>query len=127
MPPSITSRNDLFDILTRGANSSIAQSIVNQENEDLDIDSDNLDEQTRKLHNQRYSQDTEDRKWLASWATTIVSIWLFFVLFIVAFNHTYSKLSDTVLSVLLGTTTLNVLGLSFIVLRGHFNSTEKNK
>jgi hypothetical protein len=35
------------------------------------------------------------------------------------------ELSDTVMSVLLGTTTLNVLGLSFIVLRGYFHSDEK--
>jgi hypothetical protein len=38
------------------------------------------------------------------------------------FATSYIFLSDSVLIALLGTTTLNVLGLSFIVLRGHFSA-----
>ncbi len=77
-----------------------------------------------KLKEARYASDTNDRKWLAQWSATIVSVWLFFVFIILLKNSSSIHLSDTVLNVLLGTTTLNVLGLSFIVLRGHFNSTE---
>lgn len=75
-----------------------------------------------QLQNERYSSDTIDRKWLARWQATVVTTWLLAVFGILICNHATLHLSDTVLSVLLGTTTLNVLGLSFIVLRGHFQS-----
>ena len=98
-------------------------------NRDLDIDSDDLKEQIKlkKLESERYSSDTKDRKWLAIWTATIVTLWLFAVLCILILNEQkLFCLSETVLVALLGTTTLNVLGLSFIVLRGHFNSTHKS-
>jgi hypothetical protein len=98
-------------------------------NRDLDIDSDDLKEQIKlkQLESKRYSSDTFDRKWLAIWTAVIVSIWLGFVLYILIKNEkNLICLSDTVLVALLGTTTLNVLGLSFIVLRGHFNSSQKS-
>lgn len=98
------------------------------ENRDIDIDSDNLKEQIKlkKLESERYSSDTKDRKWLAIWTAIIVSIWLLAVLFLLFFNEILLFcLSDSVLITLLGTTTLNVLGLSFIVLRGHFMSAHK--
>lgn len=97
-------------------------------NRDLDIDSDDLKEQIKlkKLESERYSSDTFDRKWLAIWTAIIVSVWLGFVLYILIKNEKHLIcLSDAVLIALLGTTTLNVLGLSFIVLRGHFNSSKK--
>jgi hypothetical protein len=97
-------------------------------NPDLDIDSDDLREQIKlkKLESDRYSSDTKDRKWLAIWTAVIVTLWLSTVLGILIFNEQkLICLSDTVLVALLGTTTLNVLGLSFIVLKGHFNSTQK--
>lgn len=73
----------------------------------------------RKNQNERYRSDTQDRKWLAEWTATVVSFWLLLVLAILMSNNSFG-LSDSVLITLLGTTTLNVLGLSFIVLRGHF-------
>ena len=74
----------------------------------------------------RYKSDTKDRKWLAEWSSTIVSLWMFIVICIVINNHRYAKLSDSVLITLLTTTTVNVLGLMYIVLRGHFgNSSNK--
>jgi len=79
-----------------------------------------LDEQTKILANRRYSQDTKSRKKLSYWAATVVSIYLLLVFVILFFNAKGIYLSDTVLSVLLGTTTLNVLGLMFIVLKGYF-------
>ena len=88
---------------------------------DSDIDSEDLSLQRKKkeLEADRYYSDTKDRQWLAQWATCIVSLWLFFVLLILV-NKDQIGLSDAVLITLLSTTTLNVLGLSFIVLRGHF-------
>lgn len=87
---------------------------------DLDIDSGELDLQIKKLKAVRYISDTKDRKWLAKWAVWAVSVWLIVVLAILILNHCFIRLSDSVLITLLGTTTLNVLGLTFIVLRGHF-------
>ena len=78
---------------------------------DVDIDTANFD----------YRSDTNDRKWLAEWATAVVSLWLMAVIILLASKERF-RLSDAVLVTLLGTTTLNVLGISFIVLRGHFKS-----
>lgn len=93
---------------------------------DIDIDSEDLAIQRdlKKLKVKRYFSDTLDRKWLAIWTAVVVSFWLLAVLFILIFNHSLIGLDNTVLAVLLGTTTLNVLGLSFIVLRGHFQSSK---
>lgn len=75
----------------------------------------------------RYDSDTKDRIWLTQWATTVVTIWLIMVLLILSFNTTCIKLNDSVLITLLGTTTLNLLGLTFIVLKGMFgNNHSKN-
>jgi hypothetical protein len=75
--------------------------------------------QEKFLRNQRFQSDTLDRKWLAEWATAAVSLWLFSVLLILI-NKVHLELSDAVIITLLGTTTLNVLGLTYIVLKGHF-------
>jgi hypothetical protein len=80
------------------------------------------EDEERKFQNERYKSDTEDRKWLAQWTASAVTGWLIFVAIILTNNY---GLSDTVLVALLGTTTLNVLGLSYIVLRGHFKASEK--
>lgn len=102
-------------------------SIINRKTdfslEGTDIDSDGLKLQEERLRNDRFRSDTNDRKWLAKWTAWVVSVWLGGVLVILVSNKFLCiQLSDFVLTALLGTTTLNVLGLSFIVLRGHFNS-----
>ena len=92
---------------------------------DFNIDSKDLGMQKIALETERYKSDTNDRKWLAKWATWVVTGWLSFVILILLFNRICNfNLSDVVLATLLGTTTLNVLGLSFIVLRGHFTSAK---
>jgi hypothetical protein len=101
----------------------ILDSNSESKSESIDIDSIGYQEQLMRLHAQRYGSDTNDRKWLAKWTAWTVSIWLSIVLFIIITNNILSiNLSDSTLIALLGTTTINVLGLSFIVLRGHFNS-----
>lgn len=92
---------------------------------DVDIDSDDLTTQRRQFENQRYREDTSHRKWLAAWTVLVVTVWLVAVLYILLMNKKFIGLGDTVLVALLGTTTLNVLGLSYIVLRGHFTVTER--
>ena len=90
---------------------------------DVDIDTANFDMQLEfgRSKTERYRSDTNDRKWLAEWATAVVSLWLMAVIILLASKERF-RLSDAVLVTLLGTTTLNVLGISFIVLRGHFKS-----
>lgn len=102
---------DLFEIL-----SEIDQDTL----QDQDIDSDDLNLQEKRYKNERYRDDTKNRSKLTTWASWVVSIYLGVVLLILIFNHHCICLSDTVLSVLLGTTTLNVLGLMYIVLKGYF-------
>nr|DAW61580.1 MAG TPA: hypothetical protein [Caudoviricetes sp.] len=97
-------------------------------NKDLDIDSDDLKLQRKmkELEVEKFDSDIKDRKWLAKWSAVVVSIWLILVVVILFLNKCLLDLSDAVLMTLLGTTTLNILGLSFIVLRGHFGTTNKH-
>lgn len=110
-------KEDLGDVIRRKQSIDI---------EDRDIDSDGLEKQLITARIDRYNGDTTDRKWLASWSTWVVSIWMICVIFILCFNNKLLCLSDNVIISLLVTTTLNVLGLSYIVLKGHFNANESS-
>lgn len=69
----------------------------------------------------RFKQDTEFRKHFSVWVMIIVPVWL--VLTLVVLVLTGFKItiySEGVLVALLATTTVNVLGLAFIVLKGMF-------
>lgn len=77
------------------------------------------------LHNDRFRINTIWRTRLAWWVIAIDSIWLFAIL-VTLWNSKCLQLSDSVLMVLLGTTTINVLGLAYIVLKGLFNVVECN-
>lgn len=65
----------------------------------------------------RFRQDTEHRRWLVVWMMWVVGIWLGAVLIITTFANVDIK----VLCTLLATTTINVLGLSKIILNGLFS------
>lgn len=93
----------------------IPENIVGDELEDVD------DKSMREQRKARFSQDTKYRRHLANWVMTIVPCWLFLViaiLFCDGFN--FIKLQTEVLITLLATTTVNVLGLAYIVLKGIF-------
>jgi len=92
---------------------------------DSDVDKEGLQKQKLRLENQRYEVDTADRRRLARWAKWVVGIYLIIVFSILFINKTalpILNLSNTVLITLLGTTTLNILGLMYIVLKGYFNN-----
>lgn len=59
------------------------------------------------------------REKFAKWVKFLISIWLCIILSIVVF-HKNLCLSDSVLIALLSTTTINILGLCAIILRGLF-------
>lgn len=74
------------------------------------------------LTQKRYEQDTRWRSRLSRWVIIIDSAWLCAIIVILWFNDGCFKLSDNVLMVLLGTTTINVLGLAHIILKGLFRA-----
>jgi len=86
-----------------------------------------FDNVSKEQKNIRYGQDTEERKLLSHWVMCVVSIWLFLVLLAIVFNELWHLgINQTVSVVLLGTTTINILGLAFIVLRGLFPDSKKD-
>lgn len=83
----------------------------------IDVDDLSMKDQIKE----RYGQDTRFRKHLAHWVMWIVPVWLGCVLFIITFNDPFCfNLNSKVLITLLATTTVNVLGLAYIVLKGIF-------
>ena len=68
----------------------------------------------------RHRIDTRTRVLMAVWSCIVVSYWLYVVLNIVKYNYSLYKLSDAVVITLLTTTTINVLGLTAIILKGLF-------
>lgn len=87
-------------------------------------DWDDYDRLNKKLRNERYREDTKHRRNLSTWAASIVSLWLISVLLILIFNSKSINLSDSTMIALLSTTTLNVLGMMLIVLRGLFENKD---
>lgn len=109
-----------------------------------------LDKCKELLQHQRTLEDTRARKRLEHWATKVISYYLitvFIILLLSGFASVINVmlcqfcgidskfivspdsifLSDKVLVVLLSTTTINIIGLGLIVLRGHFgDKKEKN-
>ena len=71
----------------------------------------------------RYEHDTIHRKHLICWVMWIIPIWLIAVLLITAFTSP-CRVSDTVKTTLLVTTTANVIGLALVVLKGMFAKEE---
>lgn len=89
-------------------------------------------ETSRKLLvQQRIMDDTKARRRLEKWAKRVIISYLAFVGTLVLLNGlsqfiepwmslAHGFISDTVMTVILSTTTINIIGLGVIVLRGHF-------
>lgn len=90
--------------------------------QDKDVDSESMKGQMLELEIARFKGETKQKGDLVSWTKEVVGAWLASVIFIVLFNKLFGiGLSDTVLITLLGTTTANVLVLSYTVLKGFFD------
>lgn len=80
-----------------------------------------------KLH--RIIENTSARKRLEKWAKRVIVLYLLVVLMLVVFDsiveNTWFEISDTVMITILSTTTVNIIGLGLIVLRGHFPQKDK--
>lgn len=72
----------------------------------------------------RFGQDTKHRKILILWTMGLISVWLLAVLAIMVWC---GHLSDMVLTTLLATTTVNVLGLAKIILANLFPHHTRKK
>lgn len=72
----------------------------------------------------RLNANTNHRACLVEWIKDLIPIYLILVFFLVLFNGLTKLpfyLSDEVLITILSTTTINVIGLAVIVLKGLFN------
>lgn len=87
----------------------------------VDFDSMSIPEQLDYYKLNRYRANTVSRNYLSIWVAGVVSLWLIGVFWLLLHNEKDQYcLSDTVLVTLLGTTTLNILGLPLVILRGLF-------
>lgn len=120
------SSNDL-DLIT--PESVIDTDSVSEQNEQNSFEKDeDLKKKTlTNLFNKRYKQNTKLRNKLACWAQDLVSVYLVLVFFLICLNDYLIKLSDAVLITLLGTTTVNVLGLMYIAMKDLFNGKSEDK
>lgn len=86
------------------------------------IDKLDIDEQIKLLsfreELKRFKENTKNRSILTIWTFCIISSWLIAVVVLLSCNF----LSDSVAITLLSTTTINIIGLPAIVLRGYFTS-----
>ncbi|TDS14738.1 hypothetical protein [Sphingobacterium paludis] len=95
------------------------------EEEKIFEDGDDYEADTQKERFKRYRNNTKLRTRLAKWAVTVVSVWLIFVAMVLLINNRELCLSDSVLIALLTTTTANILGIMYIVLKDIFNGNSE--
>lgn len=83
------------------------------------------------LQLQRDVENTRARRRLEKWACKVIVAYLIFVFILILLNgasmiwvsrffHGHGFISDSVMITILSTTTVNIIGLVVIVLRGHF-------
>lgn len=88
-----------------------------------------------RLH--RIIENTKARRRLEKWASRVIVIYLLVVFLLVLFNYAHVpffakigtlSIDNVVMITILSTTTVNIIGLGLIVLRGHFsiNGEENN-
>ena len=86
-----------------------------------DIDKGSLEEQILL----RFKLDTEYRKKFSEWVIYIIPIWLGLVLLVfILHGLRILRFESSEIIALLATTTANVLGLAFIVLKGFFGDNK---
>lgn len=107
-----------------------------------------LNSSGKLLEQQRMLEDTRARRRLEKWATRVIVWYLLAVFILVIVNglvlifhpvHTNEIInlgtanapkgfiSDSIMTIILSTTTINIIGLGLIVLRGHFPQENKGK
>lgn len=102
---------------------------------DSETTQENLDKcrELTKLH--RVVENTKARRRLEKWSLRVIATYLLVMLLIVFCcytdlpllrdGHFTFSIPDTIMVTLLSTTTINIIGLGLIVLRGHFLANDK--
>lgn len=140
--PKLNKELDLEDVVKNLLSPFTEESIL--------IPKETLDKCEDLLHHQRTLEDTRARRRLEKWATKVISRYLFSVFIILVINGCAGFivrliswfcdvenvpedllksgfLSDEVMIVILSTTTINIIGLGLIVLKGHSPSKDNKK
>lgn len=94
----------------------------------LDVgDSDEIIQKCKEFVNlHRIHENTKARRRLEKWASRVIVLYLLIVLCLVVFNYIkttawkFMNIENTVMITILSTTTVNIIGLGLIILRGHF-------
>lgn len=102
------------------------------ENEISNIDKNDIQGQQRtfsfkKFHAElkRYEKLTKQRSLMVTYSSIVVCVWLVFVAVILVYYVWWTPdISTTVLTTLLATTTVNVIGLGYVLIKGLFNNGE---
>ncbi len=86
---------------------------------------------TDQLNAQKIVNGTFARRRLEKWVTRVIVSYLSVVAVFLLFNGIADAVfgkplfSDAILIAILSTTTINILGMAYIVLKGHFGSADK--
>lgn len=95
----------------------------------------NIDKCKELVHLHRIVENTKARRRLEKWSLRVIAIYLFIVLTIVTCNYIAVPLlsgyvnievTEPIMITILSTTTINIIGLGLIVLRGHFLANDKS-
>lgn len=95
----------------------------------------NLDKCKELVHLHRIVENTKARRRLEKWSLRVIAIYLFIVLTIVICNYIAVPLlsgymdihvTEPIMITILSTTTVNIIGLGLIVLKGHFLANDKS-
>lgn len=93
-----------------------------------DIDSLSLEDQEYLQILERYKQDTNEKRKYSVWAKKLVSWYLIIVLCLILLTGFYPVtcfyISDTVIVATLTTAMANILGITYIVVKGYFGNGE---
>lgn len=101
------------------------------------VDKDVLKVGKELLHLQRDVENTRARRRLEKWACIVIAVYLIFVFILILLNglsmlwrpqifKEHGFISDNVMTIILSTTTINIIGLVVIVLRGHFDNKKSD-
>lgn len=95
----------------------------------------NIEKCKELVHLHRIVENTKARRRLEKWSLRVIAIYLFIVLAIVVCNYIAVPLlsgymdihvTEPIMITILSTTTVNIIGLGLIVLRGHFLANDKS-
>ena len=95
----------------------------------------NIKKSKELIHLHRIVENTKARRRLEKWSLRVIALYLFIVLCIVlasyvsipAIKSYFSiRIPDPIMITILSTTTVNIIGLGLIVLRGHFLANDKS-